>query len=80
MVKIFYKIVNGYKIKFCRAYFCIGIGMDQLTPAYYRFATGISMGPVKSKQKELSPKKQSNKEQTKKLSKLNYNKRAKNQY
>jgi hypothetical protein len=51
-MKIFYKVINGFKIKFCRAYFCIGIGMDQLTPVYYRYTTGKSLGPVKRK-KEL---------------------------
>jgi hypothetical protein len=51
-MKIFYKTINGFKIKFCRAYFCMGIGMDQFTPMYYRYTSGQSLGPVKRK-KEL---------------------------
>lgn len=51
-MKVFYKVINGFKVKFCRTYFCIGIGMDQFTPVYYRFTTGQSLGPVKRK-KEL---------------------------
>lgn len=51
-MKIFYKVIHGFKIKFCRVYFCVGIGMDQLTPVYHRFITGKSLGPVKRK-KEL---------------------------
>jgi hypothetical protein len=49
MIKVFYKVIDGFKIKFCRAYFCVGIGMDQFTPVYYRFATGQSLGRVKKK-------------------------------
>lgn len=48
-VKIFYRVINGFKVKFFRVYFCIGIGMDQITPVYYRFTTGKSLGPVKRK-------------------------------
>lgn len=75
-MKVFYKVINGFKIKFCRAYFCVGIGMDQLTPVYYRHTTGQSLGPVKSKQKDFCPTVQKIKEQTQSLSKTNYGRRT----
>lgn len=79
-MKVFYKIINGFRVKFCRTYFCIGIGMDQLTPVYYRYTTGRSLGPVKSYQKTFSKPEQTAKEQTKSLSKTNYGKRAKQKH
>ncbi len=48
-MKIFYRVINGFKVKFFRVYFCVGIGMDQITPVYYRHTTGKSLGPVKRK-------------------------------
>jgi len=56
MVRVFYRVFNGYKIKFCRAYFCIGIGMDQLTPTYYKYSIGRSLGPVKKEVKACPTK------------------------
>jgi hypothetical protein len=47
-MKVFYKVINGFKVKFCCSYFCIGIGMDQFTPVYHRYITGQSLGPVKN--------------------------------
>jgi hypothetical protein len=71
-MKVFYKVINGFKIKFCRAYFCIGIGMDQLTPVYHRYATGQSLGPVKNKTNILQPQKEKVKPQSKSLATNNY--------
>ena len=51
-MKIFFKYIDGFKVKFCCAYFCIGIGMDQFTPVYYRYITGQSLGSFNRK-KEL---------------------------
>lgn len=50
-MKIFYRVINGFKIKFFRVYFCIGIGMDQITPMYYKSTAWQSLGPVKRKRK-----------------------------
>lgn len=75
-MKIFYKVINGFKVKFCRTYFCIGIGMDQLTPVYHRYITGQSLGPAKNKTNILHPKEKNIQPQGKSLAKSNYNKRA----
>ena len=75
-MKVFYKVINGFKIKFCRAYFCIGIGMDQLTPVYHRYTTGQSLGPVKNKTNILQPQKEKVKPQSKSLATNNYGRRV----
>lgn len=75
-MKIFYKVINGFRVKFCRAYFCIGIGMDQLTPVYHRYITGQSLGPVKNKTNLHLPKEKSTKSQSKDLVKANHDKKA----
>jgi hypothetical protein len=75
-MKVFYKFINGFKVRFCRAYFCIGIGMDQFTPVYYRYTTGQSLGPVKKQASLYSPQKQTVKPQSESLAKNNYGRRA----
>jgi hypothetical protein len=73
---VFYKVINGFKVKFCRTYFCIGIGMDQFTPVYHRYITGQSLGPVKNKTNIHLPKEKDVQPQSKSLAKTNYGKRA----
>jgi len=75
-MKTFYKVINGFRVKFCRAYFCIGIGMDQFTPVYHRYITGQSLGPVKNKANVLLPKEKNTKPESESLAKTNYGKRA----
>lgn len=43
----FIRIVGGYRVKFYRAIFCIGIGIDQITPEYYRFKNHRIIGNLK---------------------------------
>ena len=64
-MKVFHKVINGFKVKFCCSYFCIGIGMDQFTPVYHRYITGKSLGPVKNKTNILHPKEENIKAQGK---------------
>lgn len=73
---VFYKVIDGFKVKFCRTYFCIGIGLDQFTPVYHRYITGQSLGPAKNKTNILHPKEENIKPQGKSLAKTNYNKKA----
>lgn len=75
-MKVFYTVINGFKVKFCTTYFCIGIGMDQFTPVYHRYVTGQSLGPVKNKTNLSCPTAQNIKPQGKSLATTNYNKRA----
>ena len=78
-MKVIKVVINGFKVRICRAYFCIGIGMDQFTPVYHRFSTGESMGPIKTKQSLCDVPSKDVKPQGKSLAKKNYNKKAKNQ-
>ena len=64
-MKTIYKVFNGFRVKFCRVYFCIGIGMDQFTPVYHRHITGKFLGPVKNKTNILHPKEENIKPQGK---------------
>jgi hypothetical protein len=74
-MKTIYKVINGFRVKFCRAYFCIGIGMDQFTPVYYRHITGKFLGPVKNKANIHFPKEQNIKPQGKSVAKANSGKK-----
>ena len=75
-MKVFYKIVNGFRVKYCSVYFCIGIGMDQFTPVYARFTARHTLGPVYSKKDLFCTQVQSNQEQSKSLATSNYGRRA----
>lgn len=52
-MKIFYRFFDKFKIKFCRAYFCMGIGLNQLTPEYYRLITATVVD-TKTKKKYVA--------------------------
>lgn len=75
-MKVFYKIVNGFRVKFCSVYFCIGIGMDQLTPAYARVTLRHKLGLDYSNKSLFCNNVKKGKEQTKSLSSSNYGKRV----
>lgn len=77
-MKVLKVIINGYKVRICRVYFCVGIGMDQFTPVYHRFSTGESLGPVKTKQSTAEVPPKNIKPQSKNMATSNYNKRARN--
>lgn len=78
----FIRIVKGYRVKFYRAFFCIGISIDQITPEYYRFKNHRIVGSLKQEiinhQKEKEVK--NIKENAKSLQVKNYGKRARNKY
>lgn len=78
----FIKIVGGYRVKFYRAVFCIGISIDQITPEYYKFKNYRIIGNLKQEiinhQKEKEVK--NIKENSKSLQVKNYGKRARNKY
>jgi len=78
----FIKIVNGYRVKFYRAAFCIGIGTDQLTPEYYKFKNYRIIGSLKQEIYNLKKEKEAKniKENSKSLQVKNYGPRAKNKY
>jgi hypothetical protein len=82
MLNSFIKIVNGYRVRFYRVTFCIGISIDQITPEYYRFKNYRIIGSLKQEiinhQKEKEVK--NIKENSKSLQTKNYNKRAKNKH
>jgi len=40
-------IMNGLRIKIYTHYFCIGIGTDQITPAYYKYSVNEEVGSLK---------------------------------
>lgn len=57
----FVRIVSGYRVRFYRTVFCIGIGIDQLTPEYYKFKNYRIIGNLRQEiidhQKEKQTKK-----------------------
>jgi hypothetical protein len=61
----FIKIVNGFRVRFYRVTFCIGIGTDQLTPVYYKFKNYRIIGNLK--QEILNHKKEQEAKRTKKI-------------
>jgi len=82
MITSFIRIVNGYRVKFYRTVFCIGISIDQITPEYYKFKNYRIIGNLKQEiynhQKEKEVK--NIKENSKSLQVKNYGKRARNKY
>ena len=40
-------IINGLRIKIYTHYFCIGIGIDQITPAYYKYSINEKVSSLK---------------------------------
>lgn len=57
----FIRIVNGYRVRFYRTVFCIGISIDQITPEYYKFKNYRIIGNLRQEiidhQKEKQTKK-----------------------
>jgi hypothetical protein len=78
----FIKIINGYRVKFYRVVFCIGIGTDQLTPVYYKFKNYRIIGSLKQEIYNHQKEKEARnvKENSKSLQVKNYGPRAKNKY
>lgn len=78
----FVKIINGFRIRFFRSSFCIGIGLDQITPVYYKYRTYQKIGSLKQEivnyKKEQEAK--NRKENSKSLQTKNYKPRSKNKY
>lgn len=67
---------KGLKIRLTRTLFCMGIGLDQLTPEYYCLNIEIPMGIVQVNTKPVSNAIHTKPVNTKSLYKPNYNRRV----